>query len=734
MNTAFKIIKSILSQKGGATAEFLISVPILLLMGLGGMQTIFFYDAKTTLSYATFEAAREGAVTHGQTKNMRNELGIRLAPIFGGDGTASEAVQAMAESSLEVNNPLFTKIEVLNPTREAFNDFGVENKASGKKEIPNDNLKFRSRSVGSTSGVNIQDANLLKIKVTYGYKLEVPLINAVLPPLMKWIDPANFSYYAAGRIPMTAVATVRMQTAAWLDNNASSTGGGSVGGTPPETSDPGESQPPGGDADNGDDSNSDDGSGEQAEGGVGQGGGDGATGSGSDNSDGSATDDDNQAGTGDGTPGNPPEDLACEQITPEEDTQGATGEDQGFWGDLWDGVKDALVDGYEFMKGFWEGIKDQLGDLTNMILHPIDTAKGLVELGKAFVEDPIGTAKMIGEALGEDFTKLTQCGAYDRGRVIGQYVNPVFMLKLATKLSKFGDLAEAIKKLKVDMPCASFAAGTQVMTLNGEVSIERVAIGSRVESRNDVTFIDSDQGVTNIFSRIVRNYHVLNIEGEQIQVTENHPLWVQGEGWTEVKDIERGSIVATAQGDARVLQNFRIDDPLKVFNFSVENTPSYFIGDHLVWAHNATIKCIEGNLKRRNISNTLSLKNQMSAAGIDIPDGYAAHHAIPVAVAEKSEALKYAAKKLGYDIENSNNGIALPTDPEVAQQVGLPVHNGKHTDVYNDYVLEQLKQLDEWWLSGADDVTEMELFNKIYEIENKIKADLQACTIACQKT
>ena len=75
MNPVGKIFKPIFRQVGSASVEFLIAVPVLLLMGLGGMQTILFYDAKTTLNYATFEAAREGAVSNAQTKSMRSELG-----------------------------------------------------------------------------------------------------------------------------------------------------------------------------------------------------------------------------------------------------------------------------------------------------------------------------------------------------------------------------------------------------------------------------------------------------------------------------------------------------------------------------------------------------------------------------------------------------------------------------------------------------------------------------------
>ncbi|MCU7923543.1 MAG: pilus assembly protein [Candidatus Thiodiazotropha sp. (ex Dulcina madagascariensis)] len=216
--------------------ETLISLPLLLLLGLGGLQTALLYDAKTTLNYATFEAARIGAVDHAQSESMREELGLRLAPLFGGDGSVRKAMAAITRASLDVRSKGFTKIEIINPTIEAFDNFGRDLVDPRTKEvrfgIPNSHLRWRSRDIGS-SGVNIQDANLLKIKVTYGYKLRVPLMDRLIPALMSRIDPQNFLFYTVGRIPLTSVATVRMQSAAWRDEGNVHAEGRGGGATPP---------------------------------------------------------------------------------------------------------------------------------------------------------------------------------------------------------------------------------------------------------------------------------------------------------------------------------------------------------------------------------------------------------------------------------------------------------------------------------------------------------------------
>ncbi|MEW8506910.1 MAG: TadE/TadG family type IV pilus assembly protein, partial [Candidatus Thiodiazotropha sp.] len=225
-------------QKGAAMTELLVSLPALFLMGLGGLQSALLFDAKTTINYATFEAARKGALNHAQSAAMREELGLRLSPLFGGDGSAERAVSAITRASLDVQDSRFTEIEIINPTIEAFDEYGREivdlRTGDVRFGIPNSHLRWRSNRVGN-SGVNIQDANLLKIKVTYGYQLKVPLMDRVIPAVMRMIDPEHIQYYNARRLPITSVATVRMQSDAWRDENNVHMNPPGSGATPPST-------------------------------------------------------------------------------------------------------------------------------------------------------------------------------------------------------------------------------------------------------------------------------------------------------------------------------------------------------------------------------------------------------------------------------------------------------------------------------------------------------------------
>ena len=66
----------------------------------------------------------------------------------------------------------------------------------------------------------------------------------------------------------------------------------------------------------------------------------------------------------------------CSKTSAADDKNGASAADQGFWGDLWSGVKDGLVYGYEFVKGLFAGLKGQVTDLYHMVTNPTEAING----------------------------------------------------------------------------------------------------------------------------------------------------------------------------------------------------------------------------------------------------------------------------------------------------------------------------------------------------------------------
>ncbi len=262
------------AQRGVSVTEFVIITPIALLLMLSILQFGLVYMAKLTVNNATFMAARHGAVRNADTQQIYESLIKGLLPFYvnatGGQPDAGRMAEAWARARADA--ALFTRLERISPSSEAFNGFALER--DGQRFIPNDNLEHRLSDAGNMRAgpegrrISIRDANVLKIEVTYGYELKVPLVNTVLRKVMclgqagggsveAWrarnaagLDPSNCAYYGFGRIPLKATATVHMQsdaheTVAILGGSgggspgAGGGGGGSPGGGTPGGGDPG---------------------------------------------------------------------------------------------------------------------------------------------------------------------------------------------------------------------------------------------------------------------------------------------------------------------------------------------------------------------------------------------------------------------------------------------------------------------------------------------------------------
>ncbi|WP_243656702.1 TadE/TadG family type IV pilus assembly protein [Paucimonas lemoignei] len=223
-------------QGGQAMAEYIYVFPILILLIMGAIQFGFIYQTKATLNYATFSATRQGALRNGSMSAIVDGLSSGLMPLFahssssGGDRNLALLKNAWKLANEQVSNPKITTITIVNPTSAALSAYGSQSETGN--EIPNDNLMYRPTSLAG--GMSIQDANLLKVRVTYCYRMAVPIINKLIFHLV--VDPPGSSpdiktapdiLASEGggatakpctgiddqyRIPVTAEAVVRMQS------------------------------------------------------------------------------------------------------------------------------------------------------------------------------------------------------------------------------------------------------------------------------------------------------------------------------------------------------------------------------------------------------------------------------------------------------------------------------------------------------------------------------------------
>ncbi len=199
------------AQQGASATELLVALPVVLMLGLAVVQFAFVYQAKHALDHALTQAARQGAVDHASAESILRGLAAGLVPfLYGADDWHSLlAGEAKAQAHVTEGRAAgWIRLRQRSPTVESFDDWAVTARdafgepIAGVDEIPNDNLDNRRRTsrpasgpagdrdgepIGQVSGQTLADANLLRLELTYGVRLAVPLIGPiVLSALSRW--------------------------------------------------------------------------------------------------------------------------------------------------------------------------------------------------------------------------------------------------------------------------------------------------------------------------------------------------------------------------------------------------------------------------------------------------------------------------------------------------------------------------------------------------------------------
>lgn len=184
---------------GQASTEFLIALPLLILLLFGIIQFAMIYQARATLNHATMLAARAGALHNGNRNEMRAALARGLAPLFAAAPSDAGYLKAWEKARLQETLPTLATLAVLNPTRAAFTDFARPRlDGKGGRELPNDTLNYRNSAPGGASQISVQDANLLHLRVTYCFRLIVPVVDRVIYAVANALTPADSSLSANG--------------------------------------------------------------------------------------------------------------------------------------------------------------------------------------------------------------------------------------------------------------------------------------------------------------------------------------------------------------------------------------------------------------------------------------------------------------------------------------------------------------------------------------------------------
>jgi hypothetical protein len=240
-------------MKGQSLVESIIVLPLFGLLMFGVLEISYMLHTKSTLNAATFDAARKGALYNAKASAMKDAMAGTMAALFlRSNPTVANANIAKLKTLTLLNIPAspIGKIEIISPSKAVFDKFKKKIyvteslpsetlKETKKEAIPNDNLMWRSaayqniKSGSDTLNINIQDANLLKIRTLWCHKLLVPFLdkfihwtftikNPEYGPQIPTTEQLQCDLYAAVvkkttgvdgyYVPVTSSAIVRMQS------------------------------------------------------------------------------------------------------------------------------------------------------------------------------------------------------------------------------------------------------------------------------------------------------------------------------------------------------------------------------------------------------------------------------------------------------------------------------------------------------------------------------------------
>lgn len=214
-------------QKGASVTEILVVTPLVMLLGMIGIQYALMYNAKTNMTYASYEAARAGAINNADPQAIEDGLLKGLLPLL---STSSKSFKAdttnpltattqskLVLEKLKLDESRFMKIEIISPNEAAFD--ACNNTQLQKilnttnKVIPNKHNDIQNYKC-SDPNISISQANVLKLRITYGYKPKIPLAKDMFVSIASFVrgsqEKFDLKLLASDRIPITVDVSAQM--------------------------------------------------------------------------------------------------------------------------------------------------------------------------------------------------------------------------------------------------------------------------------------------------------------------------------------------------------------------------------------------------------------------------------------------------------------------------------------------------------------------------------------------
>ena len=82
----------------------------------------------------------------------------------------------------------------------------------------------------------------------------------------------------------------------------------------------------------------------------------------------------------------------------------------------------------------------------------------------------------------------------------------------------------------------------------------------------------------------------ISVADDEIVTTPKHPFYVPHEGWTSAIDLRAGDILVLSNGEYVIVEKVQheiLENPVKVYNFEVQDFHTYYVGENSVLVHNS---------------------------------------------------------------------------------------------------------------------------------------------------
>ena len=262
--------------------------------------------------------------------------------------------------------------------------------------------------------------------------------------------------------------------------------------------------------------------------------------------------------------------------------------------------------------------------------------------------------------------------------LLGGYASQVKAIENAIKNEQWDQVITQTFHLTLSILALSdncFTGETLVASENGQIRIDEIEVGDKVWAYDIFTGETELKEVLTVYVHEVDEILHLYTSCGDIDTTTNHPFYVIDRGWVAAGDLVEGDEIYLLDGSTAFVTGAeleKLDEPIKVYNFEVEDFNTYFVGDEAVLVHNYTPYNKDKPIQKHHIATN---KNPDYTPGFE-----------------------EIASKYGLDLDDDWNIVKLQ-------------HQGTHPWEYHDFIESAMYKIDD--MAKGDTLSFIDLWKQL---------------------